>query len=100
MGVIACCFVFVANKYPKVPTSTGSAAKTTATKEVSTNKAERTAVAEALEGKVADMGKMTTSSANPPKGNGKNRSKTKGKKDHIMGGGSVSNYSTADSTEV
>ncbi|CAE7679123.1 unnamed protein product [Symbiodinium sp. CCMP2592] len=58
--------------------------KTTATKEVSGNKAERTAVAEVLEGKASEMGKMMTQSANSSKGNGKNRNGKgqKGKKDH------------------
>ncbi|CAE7506605.1 unnamed protein product [Symbiodinium sp. CCMP2592] len=57
--------------------------KTTATKGVSGNKAERTAVAEVLEGKASEMGKMMTQSANSSKGNGKNRNGKgqKGKKE-------------------
>lgn len=54
--------------------------KTTGTKTASTNKAERTAIAETLEGKVADMTKMITSSASGAKGKG--RGKSKGKKVH------------------
>ena len=44
------------------------------------NKAERTAIAEALEGKVADMGKMSTATSS--KGKGRGKGDRKGKKDH------------------
>ncbi|CAE7469776.1 unnamed protein product, partial [Symbiodinium sp. CCMP2456] len=55
--------------------------KTTGTKTASTNKAERTAIAEAIEGKVADMTKMITGSASGAKGKGRGNGKSKGKKE-------------------
>ena len=53
--------------------------KTTATATASSNKAERAAIGEVLEAKVADMGKFSTAT---PKGGGKNQgTNRKGKKD-------------------
>ena len=52
--------------------------KTKATMQASANKAERTAIAETLEARVASMGKMSTTQ---PKGKGKNKSKERTRKD-------------------
>ena len=63
--------------------------RTSAAMTASDNKAERRAIAETLEAKVASMGKMSVTQGQPPKGKGKS-GKGKGKKDdRIVGASSL-----------